>query len=200
MGEFYTSPPIPVSQDGTEEQFVFPEVMELTVVDALSYQRQASYQRHAHPSEWYHYCRDCGGLGVVEFPDTIRLEPVGELWRERGWECPNCDGEVWWVKTELYDALFLRKVLTYYFPLEAFMKGGGRLYFRVVKHCLWCGEFIDCDEFETSHNLEWNCMLCESCVMHVSARIVGTLVETYGLPMRAAFDIVLFLWARGGAD
>ena len=122
MGEFHTSPPITMSQNGTEEHLVFPGVTESTVIDALSCQRHASYQRHAHPSEWYHYCRDCGGLVVVEFPDTIRLDQVGEIWRECGWECPNCDGQVWWLKTELYDALFLRKVPTYYFPVEAFLE------------------------------------------------------------------------------
>ena len=201
------TPPTP---KGSRRVVVSPRVLE--VIECIVEDRMTKsvpldpcdYQRYRHPSDWFRYCRDCGDLRVVGFPDTCRLEPIGTVWRARGWHCYNCEGDVWWVRDELHSAIFVRNVPMYYHCLDYsgpdfhlhFPGPGGRdrLNLRMVSWCLWC------DDLMTDDGKDWNHMMCKQCVERVSALINGTLNKVYRIPKRAAIDIELFLLTRGCAE
>lgn len=152
-------------------------------------------RRYKHSTDWFGYCEACGDLKIVNFPFDWRLEPEGELWREQGLHCRACQGEVWWIKEELYDAIFALDVPKYYLardytgpPCIGLFED--RLYLRVVSWCVWGKEQM----FDDGEH--WNYMICPECVRHVGSLIIGTLIKVYGMPKHAAIEVELFLLAR----
>ena len=73
--------------------FMYESVVRL-IVNPLNFVDKRRYQ---HSTDWFGYCKTCGDLDLVGFPFDWRLEPEGELWREQGWHCRACEGEVWWI-------------------------------------------------------------------------------------------------------
>ena len=94
--------------------------------------------RYDHPREWFEYCRVCGEMALMPYPDTLRWEPIGEEWNSRGWHRYSGEGRVWWIKNALYDAVFLRDAPTCY----QLYRGNKINVERVVDWCLLCHDTI----------------------------------------------------------
>ena len=129
------------------------DIIHMSVVrltsDPFDYEDMKNFE---HPSEWFDYCNDCGKLLVGTPPFSGKTGPEREDWRYRGWDCPECEGKVWWVKDELCQSLFLRNMPTYFIArgytgpcmqvespqTTSLNVWEDRLTLRIVGWCLWC--------------------------------------------------------------
>ena len=179
------------------EWYEYPEEV-LTKSESDMYRYGAGFR---HPCKWYEYCRRCGDPCIIKFGDTKRIEPVGIIWRSRGWHCEVCAGEVWRVANELYSALFLRQVPTGFYMFHEVVSLKWRpdqptplrlkqqsIHSRVVKHCLWCkGRMMD-------DGRRWNLMICEDCKDNLEGMVKGWLSKEVNLPSVIADQITGFVF------
>ena len=132
--------------------------------------------QYKHPSDWYEYCRECGGLAPLVVEDELDWEPEGETWQARGWHCFACNGRVWWVKEELYEHLFLVEVPTCY------QVRGKRIKIeRIVDWCLLCHD----TDGRLDERGDYRRMYCYECAWTLEITIGEWLWRTHGLPMLA---------------
>ena len=101
-----------------------------------------------HPHEGHAYCDLCGWLELVQRPGGTTWEPIGDVWRSRGWWCYRCNSKVWWLRE---GALFLKEV-----PIDTKRVGGRLRMNRYNWECLLC----DCD---LDHQPTFYWMICPRC-------------------------------------
>ena len=132
-----------------------------------------------HPGEWFEYCRECGRC---EYVDSLRV-PIGEHWRDNGWYCSECEGRVWWIREELYDAVFLLDA-----PCGVQIRGSRSISIRrLVDWCPLCHDMFGRIEDRGSYSH----MICLDCEELLTAAIVE------GLPQEVGMLVFDFLgWPR----
>ena len=142
-----------------------------------------------HPCKWYEYCKQCGTPCLLKLLDATRIEPIGVTWKCRGLRCNVCQGKVWRVGSELYSALFLRKV-----PMGVYRVRGASwlppesrlrvVHYRVVRQCLWCKGGMG------QYGTEWDWMVCEPCKNALEDLVKEWLLVEYGFPLAIVDRIV----------
>ena len=159
--------------------------------------RLGNRRNYVHYSSWFEYCTQCGNWDEDVADKLKTLQPEGVRWKLRGWQCPGCKGEVWWLKEEIYHALLARDVPFYYVSRMGNTNGSfcpyleERLYLRAVSSCLLCGrDFHDDGQC-------WNYMMCPPCAKEMALRITNTLYWVDQYPFLVAVNIASFIFRRG---